>query len=64
LNNTEKDNNKNKTDERFSVDYFISYFSFELRPQYPEADNIKIAELIPQHYSFNPLLSIFHPPQA
>ncbi|MGN6566719.1 MAG: hypothetical protein ACTHJ0_02140 [Flavipsychrobacter sp.] len=64
LNNTEKDNNKNKTDERFGVDYFISYFSFVPRPQYPEAENIIIAGLKPQLYSFNPLLSVFHPPKV
>jgi len=64
LNNTEKDSNKNKANEQFGVDYFISYFSFELRPSYPDAENIKVAGLIPQNYSFNPLLSVFHPPQA
>lgn len=64
LNNTEKDNSKNKTDERFGVDYIITYFSFEPKTQYPEAENITIAGLKPQLYSFSPLLSVFHPPQV
>ena len=64
LNNTEKDSNKSKTGERFGVDYFISYFEFQPKPVYAAAEDIRLTGLRAQSYSFRPLLSVFHPPQA
>ncbi len=65
LNNTENENTKNKTSNRFSFDDYVCSEVKQLQiTPVPEIIIKNKTALLSQEYSFDPLLSVFHPPQA
>lgn len=65
LNNTENENTKNKTSNRFTFDDYVCEEAKQLQiAPLPETIVKNNTILVSQEYSFDPLLSVFHPPQA
>jgi hypothetical protein len=65
LNKTENDNPKSKTNQSFSFDEYMPVYSdAHIKPHFIVLSDIPKQSFIPQEYCFDPLRSIFHPPQV
>jgi hypothetical protein len=65
LNNTENEDTKNKISHRFTFDDYVCTDIKPLQIRYIPETIIKTKTgILSQEYSFDPLLSIFHPPQV
>ena len=65
LNNTENEGTKNKTSNRFTFDDYVCVDAKQFNTiSVPETIVKQKTGIISQEYSFDPLLSVFHPPQA
>ncbi len=65
LNKTENEGTRNKTSQRFTFDDYVNVESNVLSVHtIPLAIVVKTFPVRTQDYSFDPLLSIFHPPRA
>jgi hypothetical protein len=65
LSNTENEGTKNKTSQRFTFDDYVCTEAKQLNPiVLPETIIKTKTALISQQYSFDPLVAVFHPPQA
>ncbi len=65
LNNTENEGTKNKTSNRFTFDDYVAVDAKQIHATaIPETIVKKKTAILSQQYSFDPLLTVFHPPQA